>query len=562
MKIEDFIIEKEMSKSGLPTLKINHYYIHSKYDPLKEALQFVEKNFKPASVHILIGYGEGYIYKELENSLGKDEKIIVLDPLNEVPAYIRNSRSTEPTEVEKFLKSNITITDTCNVYISPNYKNIIPEYCKNTLLTLNEIIQNNRVSENTMDFFGNTWHQNFLENTPNIVIDPTINELVKQYDCPIVVAASGPSITKQLPLLKLFRDKIIIIAAGTTINVLMKNEVIPDYVVSIDGTELNYNHFKDVDTTNLNLVYSLTQHPKIRPLFKQNSYVFHSHIEKDFAAFMNKVREEPLYLLSGGSSVATFAYSLALTLTTGKVALIGQDLAYTNNQTHASNNLNMKKIDHAFKEKKVTFETEGYDGDRVLTDHVFIHMKSVFETINENNALKVQSFNCTEGGIKIKNFNQKPFKEFLDEFALNTVTRMQSKKQNTAYDVTSLLQLLEENQHDYDALIMLFEESITLLNKNKLETNFSNNILKRLDKNDKKIEALMKELSLKASFDFVNLNVLKYFKRQLNETAKEEYQRVFNQSIYFYTTMKKITEEDLVVLKQTMKNIKEVHNNV
>lgn len=77
--MKDIIVEELISKSGEPTLKINNYLLHSKYNPKKEAKLFVEKQYKVGSILILFGYGCGYILEEFIKQ-SSDEKIIVIDP--------------------------------------------------------------------------------------------------------------------------------------------------------------------------------------------------------------------------------------------------------------------------------------------------------------------------------------------------------------------------------------------------------------------------------------------------------------------------------------------------
>ncbi|PKC53047.1 hypothetical protein RhiirA1_480136, partial [Rhizophagus irregularis] len=52
-------VERLTAKSGVPTLKINDYYIHSKYDPIREAQQIAERQYTPHHAHIIFGYGCG-----------------------------------------------------------------------------------------------------------------------------------------------------------------------------------------------------------------------------------------------------------------------------------------------------------------------------------------------------------------------------------------------------------------------------------------------------------------------------------------------------------------------
>lgn len=87
-------------------------------------------------------------------------------------------------------------------------------------------------------------------------------------------------------------------------------------------------------------------------------------------------------------------------ITTGPIALIGQDLAYTENLTHANNNKNQKSVDDSYFKKRNAFQVEGYFDDLVMTDYVFYSMKNSFEQIHKKIKHSASIFNCTEGGLK------------------------------------------------------------------------------------------------------------------------------------------------------------------
>ncbi len=75
----DIVISE--SKAGSPTLRVNNIYIHSSYDPEKEAKEWVlsyEHNICMADNIVVFGFGLGYHVVELCRSSGKN--IIVFEP--------------------------------------------------------------------------------------------------------------------------------------------------------------------------------------------------------------------------------------------------------------------------------------------------------------------------------------------------------------------------------------------------------------------------------------------------------------------------------------------------
>lgn len=76
MRNDQLNFSLENSKNGEKTIKINNIYLHSKYDPIKEARSFVNSNLLDNIDHtgyLVLGLGLGYHVKELAE---KTEKLI------------------------------------------------------------------------------------------------------------------------------------------------------------------------------------------------------------------------------------------------------------------------------------------------------------------------------------------------------------------------------------------------------------------------------------------------------------------------------------------------------
>lgn len=542
-------IKQEISKSGDITLKYKNWYLHSKYNPKIEAEKFVKKSYKKASIQILIGYGAGYIYDELKKMIVDDEKILVVDPiikLEEQEGFLTNFNLEY---IKKFLNTHISVIDTINLIVSINYEMVMNESEELALFykMLNEKIYSSIISENTISYFTTQWNENYLKNLKYAGIDNSIKELFSKRSEPVVVASGGPSLTKQLPLIKKFRNKIILIAAGTTINSLLSNDIRPDLVVAVDGGEINHQHFKDLKINDFPLVYTPTVHPGVRASFK-NGLTCLLSMEEQLIAHYEKYSNKKVETLIGGSSVANFAYNLALFMTSGPVALVGQDLAYTNGESHAKGNLNFSKV----KDKQFKLE-EGYYGKKVETDNVFLQMRDGFELILDVMQAKDVSYNCTEGGLKIPSFKQVPFETFLLNYAKEEV------ECNWSFDNQSDNDLLVLNYKKdikfYEKLIRLFNDALSELKKNHSNTHYDMKILKNLNKIDEKIQDYVKELNLQYAYSNVNLNLVKYFKVANDADEKTKYEISYKQNLYMYEEMLKITKDSLLIVKSLIKEI-------
>ncbi|KMY29179.1 hypothetical protein ACZ11_18865 [Lysinibacillus xylanilyticus] len=548
-----YYIEYLNTKNGEKTVKINDYFLHSKYNPSKEASEFADKNFKPERLQLIYGYGAGHFVKAIQKKAKNGEKIIVIEPIlsivDELKDLIVISASSEAAIREK-LDENITLTDNINVIISPNYDKIDNYIYSQVLNAINKKMHSDFVAESTHRFFNKQWPENYLLNLQYILKDQSILKLKEKYSAPVVIASGGPSLTKQLDNLKLYRNNIILIAAGSTVNTLLHNNIQPDYVITVDGSEANFNHFKDIKNIDSKIIYTLYNHHLIRPVFSNEGYYFTANSTMD--RHLQKFIEEPVPFLSGGTSVANYAYSLATYITTGPISIIGQDLAFTNNKTHADFNKNSRQLEEISESEKIFIQIDGYYGEKVLSDYVFMTMKESFEklykTLGENRIV----FNCTEGGALIKGMKNMPFVEFLNKYAINSIAtdRVDNPNVSFAQNLKKMLPELEKEKENYVQLKKLFKKSLDLLKSNNSKTNFSNDILRKLDENDEKIQKFSERTVLEISFQTININVLKYFKPTKNESSIDAYTRIYKQNKMLYSEMLEATKETEIHLEK------------
>ncbi|WP_409368010.1 motility associated factor glycosyltransferase family protein [Lysinibacillus sp. 38-6] len=549
------IISIEESKVKLPTINYKGVYLHSRYNPEKEAESFVEKKYKPADVQLLIGYGLGYIYRELVKKKSPEEKIIIIDPLvNEINLIdgIKDLillKEINETALKNFFNEHISVVDSLNIIISINYDKVLKENLKLILIMLEEKVKSNEIVENTIQFFSSQWHENYIKNLKYAISDKPVGKLFNKFNCPIVIASGGPSLTKQLPLLKKYRDKFILIAAGTTINSLLKNTIRPDFVISVDGGEINRNHFENLHIEDFPIIYCPTVHYGIRQKFK-DGYYFLPLIESDLKYHYSRFSKNDIDIIMDGSSVANYAYNLALLMTTGPVAMIGQDLAYTSGLTHADGNLNKKNILDESEFSRKLIEREGYFGEPVLTDNVFLQMRDIFEVVLQSNNAINRSYNCTEGGLKINAFTQVSFANFLNKFANETVHITKESNISTEAQTKVLKKELTKDVLNIKELIKLFEKALNFLEKNNSEIEYEDYTIVKLDEIDTQIQTIIKDTSLEFAFNLINLRLFKYFKIDDTLRREQKFKISFEQNKYMYGEMLNVSKNSLILIEK------------
>lgn len=118
-------IELQSSRNGLSIPVINGVYLHSMYNPQKEAQAFAEKHeatLKKKNKIIILGLGFGYHVEEVAKELNKqgEYKILVIEPNADL---VKLFQATRP-----FLDSNIEImsfNEAKDYYLNEDFTNFL-----------------------------------------------------------------------------------------------------------------------------------------------------------------------------------------------------------------------------------------------------------------------------------------------------------------------------------------------------------------------------------------------------------------------------------------------------
>ncbi|WP_151110902.1 motility associated factor glycosyltransferase family protein [Psychrobacillus sp. FSL K6-2843] len=557
-------MEKVKTKTDGFTLKVNGYYLHSKYNPEREAKQFAEQYFKKNHFHILFGNGLGYITKALLEKINEKSSLLVVDPIKDELKQFEMHNSNKSNFIKQltnenygtYLEANLdNFNRKVTIISSPNYEKLFPTEYKELLKLVKAKLNLNIINENTIRSFAETWQNNYINNLFYAKRDYSMNVLNKKFNCPVVIASGGPSLTKQIPLLKENLERLILIASGSTINTLLSHGIEPDFVISIDGGEKNYEHFQQLELKKSHLIYSMTNHHKIRESFHSNCFFFLSNEFVNYKDIIEHTLDKEVPIILGGGSVANYAFSIASYISDGPIAIIGQDLAYTFNKTHAENNKHYKVIDDRYREERGMFYVKGYNNEYVLTDYAFLSMKESFERLVNLVKHENSIFNCTEGGILLEGYKHEAFDSFCNKYAVKKI----QKDTSITYEIIDyedFTEKIKEEILNYNRIITCLNMGLGALANNKSNVTFSKNTLGKLKKVDEEIRKLCSKVSMSTIINPITIDILKNYQEKEGETTNETFNRIYNQNIELYsrlleaaTISKKYTENLLRKLK-------------
>lgn len=540
-------IEYIQARNGASIVKVNNYLLHSKYDPIKEAERICQKEYVENYVHIVFGYGMGYVVEELKKYIKNDEIVIAIDPLRE-ELNINDNQVLSTKDLNPFkelLKESLEhYSREVKVICSPNYEKISMESYKEILQVVKDIQMSNIVFDNTIQLWGEKWQENSIHNLTLLTKDQPLSVLFQITNKPIIVASGGPSLIKQLPLLREIRESVILIAAGSTINSLLRNDIIPDFVVSIDGGEANYSHFKDINSKETSLIYGVSSHYKIQQEWKNKRYIFAGIEDHDLQAKVKMKYGVDLPLIRGGGSVANYCYSIATKMTSGPIAFIGQDLAYTNLQSHALGNRATKVVTEEYLIKRSAFKILDYQGEEIYTDYAFNSMKESFENLVKNNPHQAGVYNCTEGGISIQGYMNYTFKNFIDEFIIHGNTYTNAVNSIPLVKWNDIELGLKNEMKLYSVLEEACLKLILSIKQDFHKKYFSKETLKLLKRTDIQLKDIVEnELMIQSIIEPLIKQVLTKYKGNSQENDIEKFERVYYQNITWYSGIQEIMKK-------------------
>lgn len=409
------------ARNNMPTIKATapdkEVYIHSSYNPGREAAQWAENNkAEPGDVVFIFGFGLGYHVAEFLAKAPDTVKLVIVEPN---PVFIKAAMENvdlgylleksgicfifgeEDIDFEMFLPNCIGFDKLERIRFA-DYSPIVrlaPDFFDGVKQRISRAVSNLIVEMNTLISFSEEWVDNLFENMPEILSSPGIGQLYGKFKGqPAIIVAAGPSLNKNIDLLEQAKGRSVIICVGTALKPMLKAGIKPDLVFSIDGGAGNLLHFTEISEEDIPLLFDITIYSEIPRVYKGPKLAGGYH--EDLLRWVEGLVSERKGFYTMGPSVANVAFDLARRLQCNPIILVGQDLAYTDGMSHARGTafdaLTIKNFDY-----KGIIEVEGIDGQPVKTDRVMYWFIRWYETaINSTKAL-YRVIDATEGGARI-----------------------------------------------------------------------------------------------------------------------------------------------------------------
>ncbi|EPX8970302.1 TPA: motility associated factor glycosyltransferase family protein, partial [Campylobacter jejuni] len=318
--------------------------------------------------------------------------------------------------------------------------------------------------------------EQFVYNLPQMITHPSYKELLskrKDISDTAIIVSTGPSLTKQLPLLKKYANKATIFCADSSYPILAKHGIKPDYVLSLERipltSEFFNNDFGEFDKDILFVLKSYV-HPHTTKYLQKNNRNF--MLVSTYASFINYLKLDDFGYFNMGFSVANMNFLLAIHLKHKNIVLIGQDLAYTKDGlSHTKDYSNLDKHEGHFQRDKNKYTTQAYGGNgKVQSSEIWTLFRHNFEKdiVNIKMNYHITTYNCTEGGARIEGTIEKPF--------LWACENLLDKDLNKPFEKLEPLSLNKQNEFLLKAYYKVYQSIKHCRDFSKILSNDFNNI--------------------------------------------------------------------------------------
>lgn len=421
-------------RNGL-TLTHDGAFVHSKYDPIKEAAQVVkqaaaeEQTNGAAGHHIHFGFGLGYLAEE--DLAAFDGPLLIYEPN---PTFLLAALSARDLEglwqskrvfvrtTEKgfraLLRRHMGAMKQVQLLFSPYHRRTYGA----DLTFLLETLKSERNRAGVLRKAEETIYKTFIASTirsfPWWSRLRGVSLLTDRFaKVPAVIVAAGPSLEQNLAALRPFRDRVLIFAVARSVRLLERYGIRPHFLVHTEAKDY------------LPLIYGCRN-------LSETVFLLSEQCHLEFYRFPHQLTltyQNPANLFSQwvigryqglrrayiptAGSVATEAFSLATLFGCSPVVLIGQDLGSRQGRHYADSGVNRNFVAGEADQRR----TKGYFGGDVATYAHYLHFRDWYgEAVDHYRERRpAQCFiNATEGGAEIPGFGRQPLRHVLAEMAV------------------------------------------------------------------------------------------------------------------------------------------------
>jgi len=452
-------IEEEVGPRGARILTERGVRLGSAYDPVREGQQIAERMAaEPADIMIAVGFGLGEQFEPFYE-LNPGTLIIFEPSIERLKAALHRISivnlcakhkdlffATGLDQFNRLLSARYTPGLRVRVFPHPAVMRLDQSAVARVVDTIRDTKEVVDVQRLTSIEMLMPWAWVTARNGRRIAESPQLGELAGVFDGkPAVVVAAGPSLDKQLPLLREIQDKAVIIGIGQTAKALRRAGIEPHLIHVLESRDVSHQLTDVGDTTSMITAPSADADPAIFDVPCRARFTV-TPAGGALGVWIGKAGGEKNFSMGGGT-VAQGAVGMADMLGCDPIALIGQDLAFTDGRAYAKDSAydfveveneengdfrfrGMNKKAGLLKETAPDPENDGMknqrvvwvdgwnEGEKVATWKAYASFLEQYREIGlhfRNTGHNL--INCTEGGARIPEIEHLAFASFIETYA-------------------------------------------------------------------------------------------------------------------------------------------------
>ncbi|MDK2901910.1 MAG: hypothetical protein PWR14_814 [Thermosediminibacterales bacterium] len=481
-------------KSGFKCIEYTYngkaVLLNSYYDPVREGKRWAENlQYKGEDILIVFGFGAGYHLANANGILDRYSKVLIIDPSIECFKYALYMNDFTDlfkadnvffyiqSDISKLRNVLLKLIDT-TIYQKFKIVDFVPvernyrEYFNSVRKEVLKLLNDNFLTLNTKLVFSKKWTKNLMENLPYILESAGVSKLFLKFQgVPLFLISAGPSLDKNVHLLKYAKGKSVLLSVGTALKALLKNGIEPDLVIAIDPSDKAYEQFRGIDNFKAPLVFDPLVNANIPRNYKGKKFVCES-----LPFFTSLLREnigKNIGNLKKGGSVANVAFDLAVKMGCNPIVFVGQDLAFTEGKSHASGTMyDGEKV----KNTENTIVVKDIYGNDIQTTRQLFSFLTWFENEIKLYNGKIEFIDATEGGAKIEGTQVMALSEAIKKYCYKEI------------DIDAVINAAVKDNHLSGEGI---KKLVTALHNIKLDLAFLEDKLKKGIEYTKKLKELL-----------------------------------------------------------------------
>lgn len=373
----------------------------------------------------MFGCGNGVIVSELLSRLDAGSRVIICEPDSRIrDLFVRRVNDSRVLvcdyehdrlsfREELIKKVDFYSLESMLVCCHPIYDRAFEDDYLSFIKDINDNRERLLVNRNTLARFREDAPKHVLTNIYTLETLRQVEDL-KQIitpDIPVIIVSAGPSLDKNIEELRRAKGHCLIFAVDTAMKYLLAKDIIPDVSITIEPIKpiANYNDERAFD---IPIIYDSESNPEIIGPHRSDKILY--NCRDYFKALIESIGRSVHTDIQSGGSVATAAFAICYELKVRNIILIGQDLAYDGEFTHAGS-VESKGINGDIGHDM----TDGYYGGQVRTRSDWQGYRKWFEqaiSLAAETHEDIHVIDATEGGALIHGSEIMTLAECVDKF--------------------------------------------------------------------------------------------------------------------------------------------------